>query len=283
MTMPGGVRIDAGSAGLIVRPPDPVETVVLYGPGDRYASAGPESALDMAGQLALRTRATVLCARYRSEFPDSLEDIEAAYRYARRLGPVVVAGERLGAGLVTALMLRLRDRGAALPSCAMLVSGLLDLTLQAPSLLLNAAGDRQFDVNELRLRVAGYTGAGRAQDDPLLSPLFGNLHGLPPIQLLAAGTDPLLDDSLSFAARAARSGVTVDLRIHADADDLHGESVSAMAAFMSVSSPSGKAAEEEDRPHPEERLPRDHDGEGTGDIERLITHCGLPGDGKTSC
>jgi acetyl esterase/lipase len=67
-----------------------------------------------------------------------------------------------------------------------------------------------------------------------LSPLHANLHGLPPIQLLVAGTDPLLDDSLSFAARAAHSGVTVDLRVRPDAVSLHPESVTAMADFIQV-------------------------------------------------
>lgn len=92
---------------------------------------------------------------------------------------------------------------------------LLDLTLDTPSLLLNAAADRTTDVGTLHQRAASYAGP-TPRTDPLLSPLHGNLHGLPPVQLHAAGTDVLLDDTLGFAARAARSGVTVDLRVHED-------------------------------------------------------------------
>ncbi|MFC5752429.1 alpha/beta hydrolase fold domain-containing protein [Actinomadura rugatobispora] len=226
-----GVRTEATAAGLIVRPPDPAGTVVLYAPGDRYLAADPEPVPDTARRLALQTGATVVCARYRQVFPAALDDVEAAYDLGRSLGPVAVAGERLGAGLVTALLLRLRDRGAALPGCGTLVSGLLDLTLGASSLLFNAAGDPAFDLGAVRARVAAYAG-GAAKDDPLVSPLFGNLHGLPPIQLLAAGNDPLLDDSLAFAARAARSGVHVDLRVRSDAAALHRDTVPAMAAFV---------------------------------------------------
>jgi acetyl esterase/lipase len=142
-----------------------------------------------------------------------------------------VAGNRGGAGLAAALLVRLRDEGAEPPACAVLVSPLLDLTLQAPSLQLNAAADPTFDLDELRRRVARYA-AGTELTDPLLSPLFANLHGLPPIQVLAAGSDPLLDDSLAFAARAARSGVTVDLRVRPDAAGLRPGVLAAVAAFI---------------------------------------------------
>jgi epsilon-lactone hydrolase len=117
-----------------------------------------------------------------------------------------------------------------MPRCAVLVSALLDLTLEAPSLRLNASADPAFDIARLRRRVERYA-AGADPADPLLSPLYGNLHGLPPVKLLAAGPDPLLDDSLAFAARAARSGVHVDLRVRPDAADLRGAVVADLAAF----------------------------------------------------
>jgi len=91
--------------------------------------------------------------------------------------------------------------------------------MQAPSLLLNAAADPTCDAGRLRRHAARYA-AGTAPTDAALSPLYGSLHGLPPVQLVAAGTDLLLDDSLAFAARAARSGVTVDLRVWPDAASL---------------------------------------------------------------
>jgi epsilon-lactone hydrolase len=144
---------------------------------------------------------------------------------------VVLVGERLGAGLAAAVLLNLRDVGAEPPCCAMLIAGLLDLVMDAPSLYLNAGTDPSFDPAELRARTAAYA-AGTTPTDPLLSPLYGNLHGLPPIQLLAAGTDPLLDDSLGFAARAARSGVTVDLQVLPDELSLTSQAVAAAADFV---------------------------------------------------
>lgn len=234
--MAGDVRVDTSPVGPVVRPPDAVDTVVLYLHGGQDVSAGPESALDVAERLTVLTGATVVCSRYRSTFPDALDDVQDAYHYCQEIGPVVVAGERIGAGLAAALLVRLRDSGAALPRCAVLVSALLDLTMRAKSLQLNAGADPAFDVTELRRRAADYA-AGAALTDSLLSPLYANLHGLGPVQLLVAGTDPLLDDSLAFAARAARSHLTVNLRVWQDAAGLHAESVTAMADFVAACLP----------------------------------------------
>jgi monoterpene epsilon-lactone hydrolase len=206
----GEVQVEATRVGLVVRSPEPAELAVLFLHDDRRFSGSPEIALDTAGQLSLRTGATVVCARYRPSFPSSLEDVQAAYHYSQAIGPVMLAAAGVGGGLAAALMIRLRDSGAALPGCAALASPLLDLSLQAQSLLFNAGANPSFDLDELRHRVERYTG-GANPADPLVSPLHGNLHGLPPIQLLTAGTDPLLDDSLAFAARAARSSVAVEI------------------------------------------------------------------------
>nr|BFE38542.1 hypothetical protein GCM10010200_107930 [Actinomadura rugatobispora] len=240
--MPGDVLVEEGPLGLIVRPRGAAAgPVVLYVHGDRHLTGDPEAALDTAGRLARRTGTTVVCARYRAAFPTALDDVQAAYTGCGSTEPVAVAGEGIGAGLVAALLVRLRDSGAPMPRRAALVSALLDLSLQAASLQLNAAADPGFDLAELRRRVAAYA-EGTALTDPLLSPLFANLHGLPPVQLLVAGTDPLLDDSLAFAARGARSGVTVDLQVRPDAAALRAAAVPALAAFIGERSPAAPTA-----------------------------------------
>jgi monoterpene epsilon-lactone hydrolase len=237
------LSVESSPVGPVVHPPNPGGTVILYLQGRRVSSADPVSAPDRARSLALLTGATVVCSGHRSAFPEALEDVHAGYRYCHNAGPVVLAGERMGAGLAAALLVQLRDSGAALPRCAVLVSALLDLTMQAKSLLLNATADPAFDVTELRRRVPDYAG-GAALTDSRLSPLYANLHGLPPIQLLAAGTDPLLDDSLAFATRAARDRVAVDLRVWPDMADLRAKSDTAMAGFIKEWSAGGSADEE---------------------------------------
>jgi acetyl esterase/lipase len=214
------VRIEESPVGPVLRPEGHSGTVVLYLPaGPENAGPEPEPDLGTPTRLAELTGSTVVCGRYRPRFPDALRDVHTAYRYCRNAGDVVLAGERMGAGLAAALLVRLRDSGADLPRCAVLVSALLDLTMQAKSLRLHAGGDATTRITELRRRVADYAG-GALLTDPYISPLYANLHGLAPVRLVVDGTDPLLDDSLAFATRAARSGVQVDLRVWPDATGL---------------------------------------------------------------
>lgn len=246
--MEGELRVDESPVGPVVRPPDPGETVVLYlGDGMGAVATGAVGAglADVAGaqvpvtaaRLALASESTVVVCRYRSAFPAALaQDVRLGFRYCQALGPVTVVGERLGATLAAALLVDLRDRGVTLPCGAVLVSPLLDLTLGANSVSLNVRADPTLDADELHRRVAEYAG-DRRRSDPLLSPLYANLHGLAPVQVLAAGTDLLLDDALAFAARAARSGVAVDLRVWPEAADLRAEAVDVAADFVRRSQP----------------------------------------------
>jgi acetyl esterase/lipase len=225
----GRVTTMPSPVGPIVQPAGPIGTTILYLSG---TAAGPgKAALELAGQLALRTGAAVVCCRHRPTFPAALDDVAEAYRYSQATGQVAIAGDRLGAGLAAALLLHLRDKGTGLPQCAVFVSALLDLTMQAPSLRINAAADPAVDATELRRQAARYAGA-TPLTDPLLSPLRANLHGLPPIQLLTAGNDVLLDDSVAFAARAARSGVSVDLRVRPTGASLRAHTAPDMAGFI---------------------------------------------------
>lgn len=230
--MPHDIRVEDATFGPVVRRPhSPAQLAVLYLHGDRHLAGEPRQALPQARAVAERTGYAVLCARYSFSFPRALDDVREAYERMREHGPVAIVGERLGGGLAAALMLRLRDEGAAQPACGALLSPLLDFTLDAASLLFNAAADRDTDVDELRLRAIQFAGPTPATH-PLLSPLHGNLHGVAPLQLQAAGTDVLLDDALGFAARAACSGVTVDLRVHEDPAAQQRGGLPALTSFL---------------------------------------------------
>ncbi|MFF0224074.1 alpha/beta hydrolase fold domain-containing protein [Streptomyces sp. NPDC004629] len=230
--MASEVRVEEGPFGPEVRPEGAAaEQTVLYVHGDPRLAGTPQDALPTARELARLTGRAVVCARYRPRFPQALEDVYAAWEHCHDRGPVAVAGKRLGGALAAGLLLRLRDAGAPLPTCAVLTSPVLDFTLDAPSLLLNAVADRAMDAGSLPGRAAAYAGT-TPRDHPLLSPLHGNLHGLPPLQLHAAGTEVLLDDTLSFATRAAHSGVAVDLRVYEDLSAQGWKALGATVAFL---------------------------------------------------
>lgn len=237
--VPDDVTIEEAAVGPVVRPPADAGIVVLYLHGE---PDDPEPALDLARRLALRTGATVVCPHYRPAFPAALIDAHSGYSYCQAVDPVVVVlGEGLGAALATAMVVQLRDSEATPPQCVVLLSPLLDLTLEARSLQLNAGAGALFDVTELRRRVRDYA-RHTPLSDSRLSPLYANLHGLPPVQLLAAGTDPLLDDTLAFATRAARSRVAVDLRVWPEAAAFRTEVVDVMARFLTTAHQAGAPA-----------------------------------------
>jgi epsilon-lactone hydrolase len=223
--MTGDVRVETNPVGMVVRPRQDTGAVVLYFPHDQQVAAG------RAEQFAAATGATVVVPHQSPAFPAALQDAHAGYRFCQGMGPVVVAGERLGAGLGAALLVHLRDSGEALPRGAVFLSGLLDVTMQSRSLWLNTGVDFSLDVTTLRRRVAEYAG-DIPLTDAVLNPVYANLHGLPPVALLVAATDPLLDDSLAFASRAARDRVTVDLRVTPDLASARAEARAFAAAFV---------------------------------------------------
>ena len=66
----------------------------------------------------------------------------------------------------------------------------------------------------LRRRADDYVG-NRDRTAPLISPLFADLHGLPPLLIQAGSHEVLLDDAIRLAARAASADLTVSLEITA--------------------------------------------------------------------
>lgn len=224
--MTTGPTIDDSPFGPLVRPPVDTRSTVLYLHHGHDASAGPDAALPTARRLAAGTGATVLCARYAPTQPDALADVEAAYRSLPGDAPTALVGERVGAWLGALLLLQLRDAGEPLPRCAAYIGPLLDLTLDSRSVRLQAGVDPGFDAPRIHDRVA-MLDAGATP-----SPLDANFHGLPPTQLLVAATDPLLDDSLAYTARAAHDRVPVDLRVVVDRAALRSQVAPAMIEFV---------------------------------------------------
>lgn len=123
----------------------------------------------------------------------------------------VVRGASAGATLAMTTLMRLRDRDAV-ATCrgAVLLFGAYDLSGRTPGGALY--GHEWF--------IRSYAGHVEDRSVPDVSPLFGDLHGLPPT-LLAVGTrDVLLEDNLAMAARLSAAGNEVDLRVYPEA--MHG-------------------------------------------------------------
>ena len=200
---------------------DPGGAVVyLYGGG--YVISSPQSRRKTAGHLAAASGTRVLVPRYRlapeHPFPAAVQDatraVEWLAEHGHPAGQVIVAGDSSAGGLTLATLLALRDAGQDLPAGAVTLSPWCDLACTGPSFEDNAAADLSVTRAALE-RMAGQYLAGTAPTEPLASPLYGDLTGLPPLLIVAGGAEVLLDDALRFTRKAALAGVDVTLRVGA--------------------------------------------------------------------
>jgi monoterpene epsilon-lactone hydrolase len=123
----------------------------------------------------------------------------------------VIVGESAGGGLGLALLLVLRDKGLPLPAAVVALSPYTDLKLTGESLHTKA----EVCLSPLNMsQVCSKLYAGESDPTlPWMSPLYGDLHGLPPIHITVGEDETLLDDSTRFAEKAKAAGVEITLRV----------------------------------------------------------------------
>jgi acetyl esterase/lipase len=193
--------------------------VVLHLHGGGFLFGSPASYRNRAMRLAYRLEAEVFVPDYRlapeHPFPAALEDVALAYRHVRALRPGVptlVTGDSAGGGLVLSLLVRLRELGEAMPDGAILLSPWTDLSGSGRSVDENRRADRWLTRAHLSKWGSDYAG-GADPRTPLLSPLFADLSGLPPLLLLVGEDEILRDDAVRVAERALRAGTDARLLV----------------------------------------------------------------------
>lgn len=172
-------------------------------------------------------------------WPAAVDDAVAVLRWVRDdpgaplggAGPVAVMGDSAGGHLATLACLRLRDAGEPLPALQVLAYPNTDLTLSQPSVRSKGAG-WGLDADAVAWGAELWVPDPARRADPEVSPLFADLHGLPPAIVVTAEHDPLRDEGDAYAARLAASGVQV--RHRCETGQLHG--------FLTMDTVSGAAA-----------------------------------------
>ncbi len=147
-------------------------------------------------------------------FPAAVEDAVAAYRglLDQGISNIVVGGDSAGGGLALAMMLALRDAGVELPAAAALFSPWTDLAATGESLIKNDDRCALFRGDKIGPGALYYLGTADPRN-PLASPLYGDLKGLPPLLIHVGENEVLLDDSRRFAERARAAGVAVEIKV----------------------------------------------------------------------
>jgi epsilon-lactone hydrolase len=194
--------------------------VVLYFHGGVYALGDAFQAADLASQVGRRTRAKVISVDYRlapeHPYPAAVDDALAAYEALLHNGTassdIAFAGESAGGGLAIATLVNARDHGLPLPAAAFVMSPYADLTLAGTTMETKREVDPLLSRENLQSRVTDYT-SGQDAALGLISPVFADLSGLPPLIIQAGSHEVLLDDAVRLAQHAATADVEVTLDI----------------------------------------------------------------------
>jgi acetyl esterase/lipase len=197
--------------------------VVLYLHGGGYVFGSTRTHAAIVARIALAARARVLVPNYRlapeHPYPAAVDDALAVYEWLLAEGVpasrIVVGGDSAGGGLTMSLLLRLRDAKRPLPAGAVLISPWVDHTATGGSADTNATFDYA-TIDMADAWRAAYLPNGHDLRDPILSPVYADLAGLPPLLVQVGAAELLHDQVNALAARAKEHGVDVKLEVEPD-------------------------------------------------------------------
>jgi monoterpene epsilon-lactone hydrolase len=150
-------------------------------------------------------------------FPAALDDVYQIYIWLineQKILPreIVIGGDSSGGGLTVALLLKLKENHISLPAGAVLFSPWMDLTNSFSSRQTKAQEDPFHDIKILDLCAHRYVG-DRNRKQPLISPIFGDLAGLPPLFIQVGSREILIDDSVHLNQKITEVGGKVELKV----------------------------------------------------------------------
>ena len=174
--------------------------VILYLHGGGFTCGDLEYSLGVATLLAVQTGTRVFCCAYRlapeHPYPAAPDDVLEAYRYLLDKGydarHITLCGESAGGGLCYTLCLRLRELGLPLPCGIIAISPWTDLTASGKSYTLNRDNDPSMTEELLNFFADSYT---KDRKDPMVSPVFADLTGMPPSLIFVGGDEIMRSDA----------------------------------------------------------------------------------------
>jgi acetyl esterase/lipase len=222
-TPPAAQRRETGDLGGVrtefTRVHQPLGTI-YYCHGGGYIMGSPVAYRRFASRLARATGHDVAVIDYRlapeHPFPAAPDDALAGYRALIDGGAegedIVIAGDSAGGNLALVTLLRIKQAGLPLPAGGVLLSPWTDLTGSGESVQRNDADDPMLPASRIVEAAQLYAG-NQALNHPHVSPLFGDLAGLPPLALHVGSTEILLSDSTRLVERVRSQGGRADIRV----------------------------------------------------------------------
>lgn len=224
--LPAGIKREsiqlAGVDSIVLRLKQPSASArgtLLYLHGGGYCVGSPRTHIALASWLAKLCGMSVVIPNYRlapeHPFPAALNDILAVYDHLSHQGPIFVAGDSAGGGLALSLATGLRHSGRQLPVRMALISPWVDL--RSGYQPRSVPGEVMLSTQWMQACADHYAGIGAA--DFHLSPLLGDLSGLPPI-LIQCGSDDMLCDQ-SRCLHTALLGAGTDCVLEVELNRWH--------------------------------------------------------------
>ncbi|MCX7522065.1 alpha/beta hydrolase [Microbacterium sp. STN6] len=195
---------------------------ILHFHGGGFAVGSARGSVGLAATIARKAGMRAISVDYRlapeNPYPAALDDATAAYQaLVEQLGgteQLVVTGESAGGNLAAELLIAGKQRGLPMPAAALLFSPMTDLTASGASFVGKAASDPNITAAAIRTRARDYLdGTSASAVDPLVSPIFADLTGLPPLLIQVGSSEVLLDDATRLAVKAAADDVPVILDV----------------------------------------------------------------------
>lgn len=213
--------VSAGGVPCVWLIPDgsPADRVLLYLHGGGFVLGLTSLHIEMVAGLAqaMGTRALMVDYRLAPDypFPAALDDCATVYRWLLNQGiaaqNIALAGDSAGGNLTLTTLMALRDAGGPLPAAAACLSPVGDLSKKRDALA--DTKDPLLHPKAMQFYNQSYV-AKSDSIDPLISPVFGNFHGLPPMLIHAGEDEVLRDDAVRIAEKAKIAGVEVRLEIY---------------------------------------------------------------------
>lgn len=202
----------------LYKSPEQKNKVVFYLHGGAYLSGGLSAARNRSMRYAVNTSASLFVVDYRTSaveiFPAALNDSFAAYKYLLEIAPdaeIIVVGDSAGGGLALSTVLKANENGIKLPSRMILNSPWTDLTCSSETYATKQKSD--VVLNGIFLRKCARLYGDGDYKNPYVSPIFADLSNFPHLYINVGTDEILLNDSLTLAENAKKSGVNVDLKI----------------------------------------------------------------------
>lgn len=194
--------------------------LLLYLHGGAYVLGSCRSHRHMVSHIARAAGVDALLPEYRlapeHRFPAAIDDAVTMYRALLEDGyapeDIVVGGDSAGGGLTVATMLSLRHAGLPLPAANVLLSPFLDATASGESAESRAERDPWFHASDVSVVVDYYCGHDEVRN-PLVSPVFANVAGLPPAYIQVGDDEILLSDSTRYADMLRAAGIDAEIEI----------------------------------------------------------------------